>query len=104
MRNRLIFFALIAASLSLILSNWSWRWIFFNGWAASGYAKNILSGSTVQDEKFLDYIVYTSGDCVVFAEHDKEENRMAYCPKGVPSDTSQIGTLQHVVGAWYRAR
>lgn len=98
-----MFFVLIASICSsLILANWSWRWIIFNGWAASGYAKNMLSGLTVQDEKFIDYIVYTSGGCVVFAEHDKEENRMAYCPKGKPSDISRIGPLRHVVGVWYR--
>jgi hypothetical protein len=96
--------AIVCVCVLGILMNQSWRWIAFNGWSASSYAKKMLSGDLTQNERFIDYIVYSSNGCVVFAEHESEDHRMIYCPKDLPIDSVGLGKLSHVVGSWYRGR
>lgn len=95
--------AAIAVSLLLLFTNWSWRWLVFHGWSASKQAESLLLGRVGTDDEFIDYIVYTEGDCVVFSAHEIEGQAMVFCPKGISSETDKIGSLTHLVGDWYKA-
>lgn len=104
-KTLLISAASIIAILILLLStNWSWRWLVLHGWSASKQAKLLLSGQRDTDDEFIDYIIYTMDGCVVFSPHETEGHAMAYCPKGLPSDSNKIGATTHLVGAWYTTR
>lgn len=94
----------IVVSFFLIFTSWPWRWVVFHGWSASRQAKSMLSGSSETRDEFIDYVIYTAGDCVVFSEHNTEGRVMVYCPKDIPSDTTKIGSLTHLIGDWYTTR
>lgn len=104
-KSLMIAVAAIAVSMLLLFTNWSWRWVVIHGWSASKQAELILSNRVEKiDDEFLDYLIYTAGNCVVFAEHETEGRAMVYCPKGIPTETNKIGALTHLVGDWYAAR
>lgn len=94
----------ILVCLLLIITNWSWRWILFNGWEASEYAEQLLLGHSPNNQ-FVDYVVYTTtSGCVIFGRHEEERGAMAYCPNGIPVNVnkSELGNLTHLIGAWYK--
>jgi len=101
MNKSLIFVVTIVIAVSLLFSNWSWRWLVFHGWSATKQAKLLLSGQDGTDDEFIDYLVYSTGGCVVFSEHEADDRAMVYCSKGIPAQTNKIGALTHLVGNWY---
>lgn len=96
--------AVIVVSMLLLFTNWPWRWVVLHGWSASKQAELLLSGRIETDEEFIDYLIYTAGNCVVFSEHETEGRVMVYCPKGIPTETNKIGALTHLIGDWYTVR
>ena len=94
--------SVIIIALLFTLSSWSWRWVIFHGWSAVSLADHLLAGGnpTIED-RFIDYTIYTASGCVVFSTNN-EDKVMIYCPHGVPDDAGKIGSLEHIIGPWYR--
>jgi hypothetical protein len=100
--KKIFILVVVAVSILLIWTNWSWRWVVLHGWSASKQAESILSNQVEKiDDEFLDYLIFTTNNCVVFSEHDEEDRVMVYCPKGIRPQNSEIGELNHLVGGWY---
>jgi len=98
-----ILLSVVLAFIIFIIANWSWRWVVVHGWEAANFAGELLEGGDPStSESFIDYTIYTSQGCVVFATHDSDRT-MVYCPNGVQANTDQTRQVEHVIGSWYQS-
>lgn len=90
----------LVVAFALLMSNWHLRWVVFNWYPAVDVATRLLNGSQEAEDRFIEYVVYSTNGCVIFSAHGSERG-VAYCGKlGKPELVEP--KLHKIFGPWYR--
>ena len=99
----LVFASLLVLSTA-VLSDKDFRWLAFNGLAATDLSERLLSNSNKQLPYWAwDYVIKADlvEGVIVFSEHHSLFSYV-YSPKNIPVLTGR--SLSHLMGPWYVAR